>query len=86
MLLAHPVVLTSLDEQYETLHSPSADIGTRAARRRTADVADPLWMSTGPRDLPAALVAARHRLPGARTDDCCLTAPATVHERHDQDH
>ncbi|MER7575143.1 DUF5133 domain-containing protein [Streptomyces sp. NPDC126514] len=86
MLLAHPVVLTSLDEQYETLHSLTADNGTRAARRCTADVADPLCMPTGPRDLPAALVAALHRLPGARTDDCCLTASATVHEHHDQDH
>ncbi|CAL9369943.1 hypothetical protein SUDANB1_00843 [Streptomyces sp. enrichment culture] len=76
MLLAHPVVLKNLIEQYETLRVLHAENGTPEARRRMEDVAYTLCVSTGTRDIDAALVAARHRLPGARTeDDSLLTAP-----------
>ncbi|GAA4329678.1 DUF5133 domain-containing protein [Streptomyces venetus] len=72
MLLAHPVVLTNLIEQYETLRVLHAENGTPEARRRMEDVAYTLCVSTGTRDVDAALVAARHRLPGARTEDDSL--------------
>lgn len=72
MLLAHPVVLKNLIEQYETLRALHAENGTREARRRMEDVAYTLCVSTGTRDIDTALVAARHRLPGARTEDDSL--------------
>ena len=74
MLLAHPVVLKNLIEQYETLRALHAEDGAEGARRSMEDVAYTLCVSTGTRDIDAALVAARHRLPGARTDsDSLLT-------------
>ncbi|MBB4717741.1 DUF5133 domain-containing protein [Streptomyces luteogriseus] len=75
MLLAHPVVLKNLIEQYETLRVLHAEHGTPEARRRMEDVAYTLCVSTGTRDIDAALVAARHRLPGARTEDDSLLTP-----------
>ncbi|MFE0824670.1 DUF5133 domain-containing protein [Streptomyces sp. NPDC058847] len=72
MLLAHPVVLKNLIEQYETLRALHAEDGTEEGRRRMEDVAYTLCVSTGTRDIDAALVAARHRLPGARTEDDSL--------------
>ncbi|WP_369177692.1 DUF5133 domain-containing protein [Streptomyces mutabilis] len=76
MLLAHPVVLKNLIEQYETLRALHAEDGTEEARRRMEDVAYTLCVSTGTRDVDAALVAARHRLPGARTEDDSLLSTA----------
>ncbi|MFH9889869.1 DUF5133 domain-containing protein [Streptomyces luteogriseus] len=72
MLLAHPVVLNNLIEQYETLRALHAESGTPEARQRMEDVAYTLCVSTGTRDIESALVAARHRLPGARTEDDSL--------------
>ncbi|MFH8797008.1 DUF5133 domain-containing protein [Streptomyces sp. NPDC017941] len=75
MLMAHPVVLKNLVEQYETLRALHAEKGTDQARQRMNDVAYTLCVSTGTRDIDTALIAARHRLPGARTeDDSLLTA------------
>ncbi|WP_030565674.1 DUF5133 domain-containing protein [Streptomyces aureocirculatus] len=75
MLMAHPVVLRNLVEQYETLRALHAEKGTDQARQRMNDVAYTLCVSTGTRDIDTALIAARHRLPGARTkDDSLLTA------------
>ncbi|OKK10983.1 DUF5133 domain-containing protein [Streptomyces sp. CB02400] len=74
MLLAHPVVLKNLIEQYETLRALRAEDGAEEARRRMEDVAHTLCVSTGTSDVDAALVAARHRLPGARTEDDSLLA------------
>ncbi|MFF9087502.1 DUF5133 domain-containing protein [Streptomyces sp. NPDC014991] len=75
MLMAHPAVLTNLVEQYETLRILHAEEGSPEVRRRMDDVAYTLCVSTGTRDIHTALVAARHRLPGARTeDDSLLTA------------
>ncbi|GAA3969420.1 DUF5133 domain-containing protein [Streptomyces marokkonensis] len=74
MLLAHPVVLKNLIEQYETLRALHAEAGTEDARRRMEDVAYTLCVSTGTRDVDTALVAARHQLPGARAEDDSLLA------------
>ncbi|CAL9643476.1 hypothetical protein SUDANB19_06383 [Streptomyces sp. enrichment culture] len=75
MLMAHPAVLRDLVEQYETLRVLHAQEGSPEVRQRMNDVAYTLCVSTGTRDVDAALVAARHRLPGARPeDDSLLTA------------
>ncbi|MBT2440335.1 DUF5133 domain-containing protein [Streptomyces sp. ISL-36] len=69
MLMAHPAVLNNLIEQYETLRVLHAENGSEEVRRRMDDIAYTLCISTGTRDVDAALIAARHRLPGARTED-----------------
>ncbi|GEB50057.1 MULTISPECIES: DUF5133 domain-containing protein [Streptomyces] len=69
MLLAHPAVLTDLVHQYEALEALHAEDGGPEARQRLDDLAYTLCITTGTRDVDAALLAARHRLPGARTDD-----------------
>ncbi|MFF0430844.1 DUF5133 domain-containing protein [Streptomyces sp. NPDC004327] len=69
MLMAHPAVLRELIEQYETLKLLKAENGGEEARRRMDDLAYTLCVSTGTRDVDAALIAARHRLPGARPED-----------------
>ncbi|MEU1350955.1 DUF5133 domain-containing protein [Streptomyces sp. NPDC005776] len=74
MLMAHPAMLRSLIEQYEALQVLHAQAGTTEAQQRMDDVAYTLCVSTGTRDVDAALIAARHQLPGARTyDDSVLT-------------
>ncbi|MFF0107823.1 DUF5133 domain-containing protein [Streptomyces hirsutus] len=74
MLMAHPDVLKNLIEQYETLRTLDAENGSGEARRRMDDIAYTLCVSTGTRDIDSALIAARHRLPGARTGDDSLVA------------
>ncbi|MFF3489907.1 DUF5133 domain-containing protein [Streptomyces sp. NPDC002795] len=75
MLLAHPALLTDLVHEYETLSVLDADGGGPAAQRRLDDVGYGLCVATGTNDVDAALVAARHGLPGARVhDDSMLTA------------
>ncbi|MFF8958139.1 DUF5133 domain-containing protein [Streptomyces sp. NPDC014894] len=74
MLMAHPVVLGNLVEQYDTLRLLNAETGSPEARRRMEDIAYTLCVSTGTRDVDAALIAARHRLPGARPEDDSLVA------------
>ncbi|MEV5276865.1 MULTISPECIES: DUF5133 domain-containing protein [unclassified Streptomyces] len=75
MLMAHPAVLRDLLDEYEVLSALKAADGDRATRQRLDDVAYTLCVSTGTRDIDAAVIAARHRLPGARTfDDSVLTA------------
>ncbi|MEX0172779.1 DUF5133 domain-containing protein [Streptomyces sp. LMG1-1-1.1] len=69
MLMAHPAVLRNLIEQYETLKVLQAENGGKEVRRRMDDLAYTLCVSTGTRDVDAALIAARHRLPGARPED-----------------
>ncbi|MET7765880.1 DUF5133 domain-containing protein [Streptomyces sp. NPDC005355] len=74
MLMAHPVVLRNLIEQYATLQVLQAESGSAEVRQRMDDLAYTLCVSTGTRDVDAALIAARHRLPGARVeDDSALT-------------
>ncbi|MFJ4126409.1 DUF5133 domain-containing protein [[Kitasatospora] papulosa] len=75
MLMAHPAVLRNLVEQYDTLHILQAENGDPDVQQRMDDIAYTLCISTGTRDIDAALVAARHQLPGARPqDDSVLTA------------
>lgn len=72
--MAHPAVLRNLVEQYVTLRTLHAEDGGTEVRRRMDDVAYTLCVSTGTSDVDAALVAARHRLPGARTTDDSVVA------------
>lgn len=75
MLLAHPVLLEDLVERYKALAMLRADQGGAASRQEFQDIAYGLCVATGTSDVDAALVAASHRLPGARTtDDSLLTA------------
>ncbi|MEU8950800.1 DUF5133 domain-containing protein [Streptomyces sp. NPDC048489] len=74
MLLAHPVVLQRLVTEYETLQALHAENGSSSAEQRMQDVAYTLCVSTGTRDIDAALIAARHQLPGARPEDDSLLA------------
>jgi hypothetical protein len=74
MLLAHPAVLADLVSQYETLRALHAEEGSPEARQRLDDVSYTLCVATGTRDIDAALIAARHRLPGARPQDDSLLA------------
>ncbi|MEE4543467.1 DUF5133 domain-containing protein [Streptomyces sp. V4-01] len=62
MLMAHPAVLRNLVDQYEALETLHAEIGGRQARARMEDVIYTLCVSTGTRDIEAALSAARERL------------------------
>jgi hypothetical protein len=75
MLMAHPAVLSDLVAQYETLRALHAEEGGEEARQRLNDVTYTLCVATGTGDIDAALIAARHQLPGARPeDDSLLTA------------
>lgn len=75
MLMAHPAVLRNLIDQYEALRILHAEDGSEEVCRRMDDVTYTLCVSTGTRDIGAALVTARHQLAGARTqDDSLLTA------------
>ncbi|MFC8537477.1 DUF5133 domain-containing protein [Streptomyces sp. NPDC057249] len=74
MLMAHPAVLRDLIENYEALVAVgAAEADSAEVRRRLDDVAYTLCVCTGTRDVDAAVVAARHQLPGARPlDDSVL--------------
>ncbi|MFF8556801.1 DUF5133 domain-containing protein [Streptomyces sp. NPDC015501] len=62
MLMAHPLVLKNLIEQYETLQILHAEEGSPDARQRLEDVTYTLCVSTGTRDIDAALTTARRQL------------------------
>ncbi|WP_328862990.1 DUF5133 domain-containing protein [Streptomyces sp. NBC_00306] len=74
MLLAHPAVLKDLVEQYEKLCALHVEKGSPGVRQRMEDAAYTLCVSTGTRDVDAALIAARHRLPGDPPEDDSLVA------------
>ncbi|MFE1763369.1 DUF5133 domain-containing protein [Streptomyces angustmyceticus] len=74
MLMAHPAVLLELVEEYEALELLLARQGKAEVRRRMEDVAYTLCVSTGTREVDAALAAARHRAPGAGVRDESLLA------------
>ncbi|MET9173653.1 DUF5133 domain-containing protein [Streptomyces misionensis] len=79
MLMAHPAVLKDLIAQYEALALLGAEESTPGARQRLADISYTLCVATGTRDVDMALIAARHRLSGARPeDDSLLQEPAPV--------
>lgn len=72
MLMAHPAVLQDLIAQYEALILLGAEESTPEARQRLADISYTLCVATGTRDVDMALIAARHRLSGARPEDDSL--------------
>lgn len=72
MLMAHPAVLRNLIEQYDVLRILQAEDGGPVVRRRMDDMAYTLCVATGTRDIDAALITARHQLPGARPQDDSL--------------
>ncbi|MEV5175457.1 DUF5133 domain-containing protein [Streptomyces flaveolus] len=72
MLMAHPAVLQDLIAQYEALTLLGAEESTPEARQRLADVSYTLCVATGTRDVDMAVIAARHRLSGARPEDDSL--------------
>ncbi|MFI5685383.1 DUF5133 domain-containing protein [Streptomyces sp. NPDC051636] len=72
MLMAHPAVLRNLIEQYDALRILHAEDGSPEVRQRMDDIAYTLCVATGTRDIDAALIAARHQLPGARPHDDSL--------------
>lgn len=74
MLVAHPVVLRNLVKNYETLVLLHAEAGGEEVRQRMDDVAYTLCISTGTRDIDAALIAARYQLPGAGPHDDSLVS------------
>ncbi|WP_411104802.1 DUF5133 domain-containing protein [Streptomyces sp. cmx-4-9] len=75
MLMAHPVLLSAAVREYETLSLLNAHDGDAASRRRLEEVGDLLCTATGTGNPDAAVIAARYRLPGARTlDDSVLSA------------
>lgn len=78
MLMAHPAVLKDLIAQYETLTLLGAGESTPQARQRLADIAYSLCVATGTKDVDMALIAARHRLSGARPEDDSLVWPTAV--------
>ncbi|WP_431782115.1 DUF5133 domain-containing protein [Streptomyces chumphonensis] len=69
MLMAHSAVLGKLVAEYETLAALHAEEGGAEVRQRLEDLAYSLCTATGTGDVDSALVAARHRLPGARVED-----------------
>ncbi|MEV6839253.1 DUF5133 domain-containing protein [Streptomyces sp. NPDC051133] len=76
MLMAHPAVLQDLIAQYEALALLGAEESTPQARQRLADISYTLCVATGTKDVDMALIAARHRLSGARPEDDSLLRPA----------
>jgi hypothetical protein len=69
MLMAHSAVLDKTLQQYETLCALNAEEGAPEAQRRLDDVEYSLCIATGTNDVDAAVVVARHHLPGARPQD-----------------
>ncbi|KNB50725.1 DUF5133 domain-containing protein [Streptomyces caatingaensis] len=77
MLLAHPAVLRDLVERHAALERAAAPgAADPAIRQELADVTYTLCVSTGTRDLAAALRVARHRL--AEAADGHEEAPLTA--------
>lgn len=62
MLMAHPVILRNLIDQYEALTLLHAEDGSPNARRRMDDIVYTLCVSTGCKDITSALSTARHQL------------------------
>ncbi|GGW77105.1 DUF5133 domain-containing protein [Streptomyces lucensis JCM 4490] len=79
MLMAHPAVLKDLIGQYEALTLLGAEESPQA-RQRLADISYTLCVATGTKDVDMALIAARHRLSGARPEDDSLLQAAAPAE------
>ncbi|MCF3171998.1 DUF5133 domain-containing protein [Streptomyces sioyaensis] len=65
---AHPALLRDLMEKYEAQELLQTQEGEEEGQRM-GDLAYSLCIATGTRDIDAALIAARHQLPGARAQD-----------------
>ncbi|MFI1453029.1 DUF5133 domain-containing protein [Streptomyces roseus] len=63
--MAHPAVLARLVEEYETVSQLRADDRREPLRQRLEDVVYTLCVSTGTRDVEAALASARERMAAA---------------------
>ncbi|MGW1764227.1 DUF5133 domain-containing protein [Streptomyces sp. NPDC002073] len=73
MLMAHPAVLPGLVDRYWALSVLDAAEGGSPVHREIEAVERALCVATGTTDVHAALIAARHHLPGAGTlDDSVL--------------
>lgn len=79
MLMAHPAVLEELLRRYEELRAQHGQGGDGVARR-LEDVSYTLCVSTGTREIAAALVAASEQLrchaPGRDTQVGTTSVPA----------
>ncbi|MGW0932478.1 DUF5133 domain-containing protein [Streptomyces sp. NPDC002644] len=65
MLTPHPATLRKLVDEYHALLAEEAERGGPRTGRRSEDLAYTLCVSTGTRDVRAALAAARRMLTGA---------------------
>ncbi|MFF3215385.1 DUF5133 domain-containing protein [Streptomyces sp. NPDC002886] len=75
MLMAHPAVLPGLVDRYWALSVLDAAEGDSPVRREIRDVEHTLCVATGTADVHAALIAARHHLPGTGAlDDSVLAS------------
>ncbi|MEU3317398.1 DUF5133 domain-containing protein [Streptomyces sp. NPDC006662] len=73
MLMAHPAVLPGLVDRYWALAVLDATGDNSPVRKEIEDVERALCVATGTTDVHAALIAARHQLPGAGAlDDSVL--------------
>ncbi|MGW3582991.1 DUF5133 domain-containing protein [Streptomyces rubiginosohelvolus] len=74
--MAHPAVLRDLIDVYEALAAGADKANSAQARQRLDDVTYTLCVSTGTRDIDAALAAARHQSPGGGgpLDDSVLSS------------
>ncbi|MFE4632334.1 DUF5133 domain-containing protein [Streptomyces sp. NPDC056773] len=73
MLMAHPAVLPGLVDRYWALSVLDAADEASSVRKEIGDVERALCVATGTADVHAALIAARHGLPGAGAlDDSVL--------------
>ncbi|MFF3214247.1 DUF5133 domain-containing protein [Streptomyces sp. NPDC002886] len=75
MLMAHPAVLPGLVPRYWALSVLDASEDGSPVRKEIEDVERALCVVTGTGDVHAALIAARHNLPGAGVlDDSVLVS------------
>ncbi|GGQ12183.1 DUF5133 domain-containing protein [Streptomyces virginiae] len=75
MLMAHPAVLPGLVDRYWALSVLDAAEGDSPVGREIRAVERALCVATGTTDVHAALIAARHHLPGTGTLDDSVLAP-----------
>ncbi|MDA5282705.1 DUF5133 domain-containing protein [Streptomyces sp. NPDC054904] len=75
MLMAHPAVLPGLVDRYWALAVLDAAEEGSPVRREIEAVERALCVATGTGDIHAALIAARHQLPGAGILDDSVLAP-----------
>ncbi|MFG2988347.1 DUF5133 domain-containing protein [Streptomyces sp. NPDC048257] len=75
MLMAHPAVLPGLVDRYWALSVLDSAEGESPVRKEIEAVERALCVATGTTDVHAALIAARHQLPGTDPlDDSVLAS------------